>query len=176
MEDFIFELLANNQVYFCEKIGDCSTSSPHIMMNCFDVFVVDEGWFFYRLKDDCVKRGYLDKDECLIGPCEDYDKMICMAKVTDIIDSSLWIEDEQFNLNKNRNTLKQLIDEICKINQDAKNIEGDLDSYDNNDNNNLDNNNLDNNNLDNNNLDNNNLDNNNSDSDIDSMEDYEIKN
>lgn len=121
MEDVVFKVLTNNKIYFCEELTNSATSSVRTMMKCFEIFIVNEGWLFYRLKEDCVERGYLDENECLIGPCDDYSQMICMAKIFDgsepvkYVESLSWIEEEDFHLNRNNGTLLQLIDEICKI-------------------------------------------------------------
>jgi hypothetical protein len=121
MEDVVFKVLTNNKIYFCEELTNPATSSVRTMMKCFEIFIVNEGWLFYRLKEDCVERGYLDENECLIGPCDDYSQMICMAKIFDgsepvkYVESLSWIEEEDFHLNRNNGTLLQLIDEICKI-------------------------------------------------------------
>ncbi len=135
MEDIVFNVLANNKIYFCEELSNPATNSVRTMMKCFEVFIVEEGWFFYRLKDDCVERGYLDENDCLIGPCDDYSQMICMAKIFDggepvkYVESSSWIEEEDFHRNQNSGTLRQLIDEICKIDK----IDNDSDLVDNED-------------------------------------------
>ena len=124
MEDKIFKILSKSGIYFCKVKGNPSTTSQNVMMDCFDVFIIEEGWFFYRLTEDCYDRGYLDENEYLIGPCEGYDKMICMAKLfdesdpVDFIDSPSWIEEEEFRLNKRKGTLKDLIQEMCEIDRE----------------------------------------------------------
>ena len=132
MEDSVFKILTENRIYFCEEEGKPITTSSRVMMNCFDVFIIEEGWLFYRLKDDSRERGYLDDDECLIGPCDDYDKMICMAKLFDgdiavnYLESPSWIEEDDFHHNRKRGTLRNLIDEICKIDQAGRDSEGNI--------------------------------------------------
>lgn len=120
MEDIVFKVLTNNEIYFCEELTNPATSSVQAMLKCFEIFIVEEGWLFYRLKENCVEKGYLDENECLIGPCDDYSQMICMAKIFDggevvkNVESSSWIEEEDFYLSRNNGTLRQLIDEISK--------------------------------------------------------------
>ncbi len=132
IEDTIFEILTDNRIFFCENGTDPITSTTRVMMDCFDVFIFEEGWLFYRLKEDCADRGYIDEDECLIGPCEDYDIMICMAKLFDgkqrikYIESPSWIEEKEFRKSRRNKTLKSLINEMCQINSDDHN-----DKYDN---------------------------------------------
>ena len=132
MEDTVFKILTENRIYFCEEEGKPITTSSRVMMKCFDVFIIEEGWLFYRLKDDCKERGYLDEDECLIGPCDDYDKMICMAKLFEgdlrvkYLESPSWIEEDDFHNNRKRGTLVNLIDEICKIDQAGRDSEGNI--------------------------------------------------
>jgi len=136
MNNAVYKILTENKVYFCEEVKNPLTSSFRMMIECFDVFIIEEGWFFYRLKEDCKNRGYLDEDECLIGPCEGYDMMICMAKLFSgdspvaHLESLSWIEEKEFHKSRKRGTLSDLIDEMCKIDQDN---EGDLissESYD----------------------------------------------
>lgn len=121
MDERVFEVLKKNKIYFCEEINDKKTSSVIAMLDCFDIFFLEGEWLFYRLKKDCKERGYIDKYENLIGPCDDYDKMVCLMKIFDgkeivkNLESSMWIEIEDFNNNKEKNTLNNLINEINNI-------------------------------------------------------------
>lgn len=132
MEDTIFKILTESRIYFCEEEKDPLTTSARAMMSCFDVFIFDDGWLFYRLKEDCYDRGYLDEDEYLIGPCDGYDNMICMAKLfegttpVDYVESPSWIEEEDFHYNRKRGTLNHLIEEMCKIDNADRDSSGDI--------------------------------------------------
>lgn len=132
MEDTIFKILTESRIYFCEEGKDPLTTSVRAMMSCFDVFIFEEGWLFYRLKEDCYDRGYLDEDEYLIGPCDGYENMICMAKLfeseipVDYVDSPSWIEEEDFHHHRKRGTLPHLIEEMCKIDQADRDSSGDI--------------------------------------------------
>ena len=134
MDKVVFQVLTNNKVFFCKNRNDITTTSIEVMKDCFDVFVVEEGWLFYRLTEDCVERGFVDRGECMIGPCDEYDQMICMGKVLDsngepidIFESSIWIEEDEFNINRRNNTIKSLITELTKIKEmeDSDNIPSD---------------------------------------------------
>jgi len=120
MDEIIFKLLEKNKIYFCEEINNIKSSSVAAMLDCFDIYYLNGEWLFYRLKKDCKERGYIDKKEILIGPCEEYDKMVCVMKlfndkeIIKNIESSLWIEIEDFHANKN--SLDKLINEINEIN------------------------------------------------------------
>ena len=137
MNEIVFKVLTNSKVYFCKKNNDITTSSVKVMLECFDVFIIEEGWLFYRLREDCVEKGYLDKDECMIGLCEEYDQMICMGKIfnndvpVEIFESMTWIEEDEFNLNKKNGTLKLLINEMCQIEQMDDNNNNVIDVIDN---------------------------------------------
>lgn len=121
MEDIIFDIFSKSKIYFCKKQGDPKSTNVRMMMRCFDIFIVEEGWLFYRLKDHCKEIGYIDEDECLIGPCDGYDKMICLAKMYDgdipvnYIESLSWVEESDFYQHRKNGTIGTLINEISKI-------------------------------------------------------------
>ena len=125
MELTIHDMLSDNNVYFCRSKNDISSSSPEIMMRCFDIFKYESGWLFYRLHDNSGDLGYMDMDECLIGPCSDYDHMVCVGKILDkngnkldIIESPTWVEQEDYNKHNNNGTLNELITELSKVKYD----------------------------------------------------------
>lgn len=145
MKQIIHDMLTGNRVYFCKNPNDVSSSCIETMMRCFEIFNYHEsGWLFYRLYDNCVDLGYVDMDECLIGPCPDYDRMVCVAKLldtngnrVDIIESPTWVEEEDYNKHKNGNTIKEFILELSAIEYNNDLSESDNNSNDDDNNNNI---------------------------------------
>ena len=143
MEQIIHDMLTGNHVYFCKNLDDITSSCVEIMMKCFEIFDYREsGWLFYRLKDNCVDLGYIDIDECLIGPCPDYDRMVCVAKLlttddnnTGIIESPTWVEVEDYTKHKNDGTIKEFIEELSVIEYNIDSSEHEQDNINNNDDN-----------------------------------------
>jgi hypothetical protein len=133
MEEIVFNVFKNSGVYFCEKQLEPSTTSLDTMINCFEIFILEEGWLFYRLVKNCDDKGYLDNDECLIRPCEGYELMICMAKIFEndkpvtFAESPFWVEEKVFYQNRNNGTLRQLINEIINIDPIDQNTDDERD-------------------------------------------------
>ncbi len=113
MEETIFKLFQNNKIYFCKQI---KTNSIRKMLECFEVFLFSDGWLFYKLWENCEELGYLDEMEKLIGPSPDNKNMISLVQILDgsklvqTIDSTRWIEKEEFYKHRKNNELSNLIE------------------------------------------------------------------
>lgn len=98
----------------------------------FDVFNIDHDWLFYRLRNDYIENGYIDKNEYLIEPCEGYEDMICLVKIYNVkdLESNYWIENNVYDQHKTAGTLHNIIDNIINNVDEENSSEDNQNNFD----------------------------------------------
>lgn len=116
----IFNLFTKKQIYFCSQINNISTSNIRSMKKCFDVFVLNKDWLFYKLMENCEYLGFIDDNEILIKPYDGYHDIVCVVRLfkdgisLKDISSNICIYDEEYESYKKDKNLDKLIDEVTK--------------------------------------------------------------
>ena len=112
MEEKILKIFIENQIF-------SSNQDIEEMLDCFDIFHLYQDWLFYRLNKNSIQRGLIDKQQLLI--CNNTDGMVCLIKLFEghkpltKVETMDWVEETDFLIHLNNNSLPLLIEEFEKL-------------------------------------------------------------
>lgn len=117
----VLEIFRKNGIYFLDTDEGRSSEMTETMIECFEVFTIEAGWLFYRLKSNSEELGLNDSQEHLIRPESDWGKMIGVVKLfegdgpVEKLYNHTWIEERDYILSESEGTLNSLVREIEEI-------------------------------------------------------------